>query len=316
NVTQGVLNLRHSNALGSSAAGTIAGLGTVIQLQGGITVPENIVVRDVGVGFDMSTMGAIRSVGGSNVLSGVISMTHPGSFRVDGGGWLKVSGQILVEPGTSDGGLTKFGAGTLELAGTADNVITGQVTVLQGTLALNKDRSGSATPLAFNNNLVIGDNRDGVTAPEAPKVVLLAKDQIPELNFFKASSTTALNTVIVNATGTLDLNGFNDLIGNLTMVVGRSTAAQVTTGAGTLSLLGDVTVKNSEGSSGASPPAQIAGKLDLGSFFSGAGGVATRTIAVNDTALFSLNPDLVISATVSGGPQVSLSKTGGGTLLL
>src|SRR5262249_38768001 len=49
-LTQGTLNLRHGNALGSTNAGTVAGLGTSIQLQGGITVPENLVVRDLGVG--------------------------------------------------------------------------------------------------------------------------------------------------------------------------------------------------------------------------------------------------------------------------
>ena len=71
NVTQGAINLRNSNALGSANAGTIAGLGTVIQLQGGVTVPENIVVRDAGLGFNLLTLGAIRRIGTStNVLSG------------------------------------------------------------------------------------------------------------------------------------------------------------------------------------------------------------------------------------------------------
>src|SRR5262249_2243451 len=36
----------------------------------------------------------------------------------------------------------------------------------------------------------------------------------------------------------------------------------------------------------------------------------------NDTALFSMNPDLIVSATISGGAQVPLTKAGGGTLLL
>src|SRR5207245_122717 len=115
-------------------------------------------------------------------------------------------------PNVSDGGLTLFGGGTLELAGTSDNVITGTVTVIAGTLALNKDRSGAATPLPFNSSLVIGDNRDGVGAAGAAKVQLLARDQIPELNFFR----TAVNNVTINANGTLDLNGFNDQIGSLT----------------------------------------------------------------------------------------------------
>src|SRR5262245_947991 len=222
NITQGIVNLRSNTALGSVNAGTIAGLGTVIQVQNNITVAENFVMRDVGVGFDFDSLGAIRSVGGINTLTGVIAMTNHSSFGVDAGSRLIVSGQIMVEPGVSDGGFTKFGPGTLELAGTSDNVITGPITVREGTLALNKDRSGSTTPLPFNGSLVIGDNRDGV-GPEAAKVQLLARDQIPELNFFK----TAVNTVTVNSTGTLDLNGFRELIGSLTMLVGRSRDAQV-----------------------------------------------------------------------------------------
>src|SRR5207244_1838696 len=62
--------------------------------------------------------------------------------------------------------------------------------------------------------------------------------------------------------------------------------------------------------------ARISGKLDLGTFFSGSGGVATRTFNVNDTALFNLNPDLIVSANVSGVSNVSLTKAGSGTLLV
>ena len=103
-ITQGVVNLRSNSALGSVNAGTIAGLGTVIQLQNNITVAENLVIRDVGVGFNFESLGAIRSVGGTNQLTGVIAMTNHGSFGVDSGSYLKVSGQIMVEPGVSDGG--------------------------------------------------------------------------------------------------------------------------------------------------------------------------------------------------------------------
>src|SRR5262249_14240033 len=101
------------------------------------------------------------------------------------------------------------------------------------------------------------------------------------------------------------------------------------------SLLGDIYVNSQTnnltvaapvpGTSGASPAALISGNLNLGTFFSGAaanpsggtaGGVATRTIQVNETALFNLNPDLIISANISGASNVSLTKAGTGTLLL
>src|SRR5581483_5659293 len=178
NVFQGAVNLRNSNALGSAAAGTVAASGTAIQLQGGITVPENIVIRDTGPGFDLTTLGAIRSLGtATNTLSGVVTMTNHAGFGVDPGGRLVSTGQVLAMPGSSDNGLSLFGGGTLELAGTADNAITGQVTVAQGTLVLNKARGGAATPMPFFGNLVIGDNRDGVGAAGAARVVLSGRDQ-------------------------------------------------------------------------------------------------------------------------------------------
>ncbi|HYH65912.1 MAG TPA: hypothetical protein VD866_14530, partial [Urbifossiella sp.] len=73
NLTQGSLSLRSDTALGSTAGGTIAGLGTSILLEGGVTVPENLVVRDIGRGFDLSMLGAVRSVSGTNELTGTIS---------------------------------------------------------------------------------------------------------------------------------------------------------------------------------------------------------------------------------------------------
>ena len=128
-VTQGAINLRANNALGSTSAGTIAAAGTSIQLQGGITVGENIAIRDVGQSFEFSTMGAIRSLGAAtqataNKLTGTISMINHGSFGVDAGSYLTVTGQILAEPGVNDGGLTKFGAGTLEIGGSGENAVS------------------------------------------------------------------------------------------------------------------------------------------------------------------------------------------------
>ena len=309
---QGAINLRHNNALGAATAGTIMGLGTALQLQGNITVPENIAIRDAGYGSEFETFGAIRSVGGTNELTGTISMTNHGSFGVDASSYLTVSGQIMVLPGVSDGGLAKFGAGTLELAGTGENVITGQTTVVQGTLVLNKDRSGTATPMPFLANLVIGDNRDGVPVGEAAKVVLQGRSQIPDVNWQR----TGVTSMTIYSTGTLDLNGYDDQVGNLTMWIGRSSAAQVMTGAGTLSLLGDVTVSGFQGSSGASPAATISGKLDLGVSFTGAGGTTQRNFNIGDTALGNIDPDLIISAVVSGVSYQTLTKSGGGTLLL
>jgi autotransporter-associated beta strand protein len=189
----------------------------------------------------------------------------------------------------------------------------GQLDVIQGTLVLNKDRSGAATPMPFYGSLWIGDNRDGVSTPEAAKVILMGRDQISETNW----AGTGLTSLSVYSNGTLDLNGKHETVGHLNMFLGRSSASLIATGAGTLALMGDLDVNAFQGSSGATPPAEIRGNLDLGTFFTGVGdGRSGRTIAVNDTALFSMNPDLLISANISGAAHVSVHKTGGGTLRL
>jgi len=63
-----------------------------------------------------------------------------------------VSGRIMVEPASTTAG-SRSSARHPGTRSTSDNVITGQVTVVAGTLALNKDRSGSATAAAFNGAL-------------------------------------------------------------------------------------------------------------------------------------------------------------------
>src|SRR5690606_4669746 len=106
----------------------------------------------------------------------------------------------------------------------------------------------------------------------AATVRLLKSNQIPQLNFFEQ----VINGVTLNSSGVLDLNGNNDVIGSLTLTTGTTYSADVTTGAGTLTLGGNLTLNAFQGSSGATPAATISGKLDLGTFFSGAGGGTSR----------------------------------------
>lgn len=327
-VTQGAVNAQSDNALGSATAGTIVNQGAVLLVQGdGLNIPEPFSINLYGVGFDLNRLGAIRNVSGDNTLSGNIALagaTATGTGIGVDAGTLTVTGSISEAPGSlaADPQFFKFGEGTLVLAGSTDNNLNATVNVLQGVLALNK--SGSARP--FFGNLVIGDNRDGVTSPAT--VQLLADDQIPEINFFGVG----VNTVTINSNGTLDLGAFNDTIGSLAMVTGGSSGAVAQSTTGVLTLLGDITVTNFQGSSGAvdvgnpdtllTSAALIKGFLDLGSSFSGAGGLVQRTINVSDTALPNPAADLVISAVISGAASPSLpdgmqlTKAGGGTLRL
>ena len=166
------------------------------------------------------------------------------------------------------GSLAKFGSGTNRLSGATPNNFIGGATVNAGTLELAKTGGVIAMP----TDLVIGA---GAT-----------------VRCLAAQSIADFVPVIVN--GTLDLNGFSDTIGSLTL-----TGGTVATGVGVLTLGGDVTANAS------SVTAVISGNLSLGS--------ATRTITV---AAGSANPDLTISAAISGNIGVGLSKTGPGLLRL
>src|SRR5205814_3062946 len=96
----------------------------------------------------------------------------------------------------------------------------------------------------------------------------------------------------VAASGTLDLNGFDDTLDALTL-----TGGHVATGSGTLTLGGNLNTAE------AATTATVSGIVDLGS--------AARTFVVPDG---SVAPDLTVSAVVSGG--FGLTKAGAGTLVL
>ena len=190
--------------------------------------------------------------------------------------------------------LTKGGAGTLLLNGNVSNTFTGTTTVNTGTLLLN-DSGGVAVP----GNLVVGDLLGGQGSNKADVVRLLASNQIVQ--------TSALT---INNAGLLDFNGNSNTIG-----VGQTTALSITggsvaTGAGTLTLGGNVAgVANAANIT----PASISGNLNLGG--------VTRTFDVQPGALITQNPnitvananDMAVSAIISNG---GLIKNNSGTLQL
>jgi fibronectin-binding autotransporter adhesin len=311
-VSQGVLNVRSNSGLGSPLAGTTVTTGAALQVQSGVTVAERLAISDAGIGFGDGTdtkhgngLGALRSISGANVWTGGIELVSANAniIGVDLGSSLDISGaisstQLTVRP------LAKAGAGTLRLSGAASNTFRGSTTVIQGTLELNK----SAGVLPFQEALIIGDNVGG---DNAAVVRLLQNEQIPRIDSFN----TAINTITINSSGVLDLNGFSDTVGNIVMVNGATYCADIATGAGTLTLDGaSLTVNAFQGSSPASPAATISGKFDLGTFFSGAGGGTTKTFNINNTALASVDADLIINAHISGSADVSLTRTGAGAI--
>jgi fibronectin-binding autotransporter adhesin len=174
---------------------------------------------------------------------------------------------------TGTGSLTKKGRGTLEITGNQSNGMTAPFIIEQGALALNltQDVAGVSSPL------IIGTNpANGTTA----EVILRNHNQIP---------TNV--PITINDSGTLNLNGFIQTVGPLTLQGG-----DIKTYGGLLFLSADVRATNGLGSS-------ISGSVHLGG--------ARRT--------FHLAPGYGInfSAQLSDiGSNVGFDLDGGGTLTL
>ena len=226
----GLVNIQHGSALGSTNAGTRV-LGTAtLEIAGNINVgAEPLSLNSPG----FNNEGAICNESGSNSYAGTITLEGPSRINTDAGS-LTLSGIIsnnlagawdLTVGGngsvilsnvlaTGTGALTKDGAGTLTLKGAGANIFSGTTTVAGGLLELGK----TAGVIAVGGNLQIGDDTGADT------VRLLARDQISD-----AASVTLASS------GLLDLNGYNETIANLNAA---SSLAAVHLGAGTLTVSG------------------------------------------------------------------------------
>jgi autotransporter-associated beta strand protein len=127
----------------------------------------------------------------------------------------------LVLAGTLSGsvGVTKTGQGVLVYHAPGNNSYTGTTQVNDGWLELNVGGNH-----AFAGPLVVGDG----TGAASPLVALMQNSEMSG-----AAVTVKLN-------GTLDFNGFSDYLTTLTLQGGT-----VQSGAGTVSMVGDVTVLGS-----------------------------------------------------------------------
>jgi autotransporter-associated beta strand protein len=186
-----------------------------------------------------------------------------------GGNFVSTGYSVLAGPGS----LTKKGPGTLLLTANQTNGMTAPLIVDQGTLALGLTQNLAAV----SSPLIIGRNPAAGTTAE---VKLLNNYQIP---------TTV--PITINDSGTLNLNGYNDTVGPLTLQGG-----DIKTYGGTLSLSANVLATNGVGSI-------ISGSLHLGN--------AKRT--------FHLAPGygVTIQAQLSdAGANAGFDLDGGGTLTL
>jgi autotransporter-associated beta strand protein len=306
-LTAGVLNIRHDNALGTTAAGTSVASGAALELQGGITIGAEALSLS---GTGISTAGALRNISGDNTYGGAITLAAASRIHSDAGlltlsGAIGGAGQNLTIAGagnttitsaigTSNGTLTKGGAGTLTLNGT--NTYTGTTTVNAGTLTLN---SGSAianngaltlanatsTALNVNSSETIGNLSGGGSLGGNIAIAsgqTLTVNQTSSLSY--NGSISGAGGLTINGTNQLQLMGNNSFTGMTTINNGTLRLQGPATNT---TIVGDITING--------------GSLLFGVGMSNQVADTASVTLTNGNLTMSTAGEIIASLTMSGG---------------
>lgn len=300
-----VLNLVHANGLGSTAAGTIVGNGSVLRIQGtnnggsGITVGAEALTI-IGQGR-AGNGGALRSVSGTNTWQGKVTLSGDARIGAANGSFLTLdvasgnaiesadfnfategAGHIQVNDAISlgTGSLTKFGTGSLILG--AANSYSGGTTLSEGSLRLDHaGAAGSGSITQATNTSTLQINTTGTVA------------NAMSIFNIRTMQTVALsgNKTLNNATYTVDAGTTTTESGNLS-------------GAGGITKQGTGTLIVSGNNSYTGAVAVDAGVLNLNSLVGGAAATTSSVSVANGAKLLLSQSDQVsdsAAVTLSGG---------------
>ncbi|WP_265593690.1 autotransporter-associated beta strand repeat-containing protein [Verrucomicrobium sp. BvORR034] len=223
-VLQGVLDIRNAQALGTTAGNTQVTGGATLEVRGGITVAENLVLNGNGYSIGVDPIGVLRNNSGNNTFSGTISLAS-NSQVTSRAGTLTLSGVI-----SGAGALIITGEDTtsiVQLTGGSANTFTGGVTVKSGELRLGKNAGVNA--IAANSRIQIG------TGGSRAVLRLAQSNQI-------ADSGTVLSFAGTGSSaGVFQLMGLSETVGAIESTGG---AGIIENGSGTAGSLSTLTVNH------------------------------------------------------------------------
>ncbi len=262
--TNNISNLSLAVLRYAGSAGGFNLLGKPFTVTGGIQAQNTGGTNDVNVKVTLTGTTTITAVSGAT-----LDLNFPVAFGaslldVTSDGTVKIAGTV-----TGTGGLAKDGTGTLAFIGSAANNY-GATQVNSGTLVLGRDNFNTIA-----GTLTVGDGSS------SPATVQLTHSEV-------IKDTVA---VTVNSDGTLDLNGYNETLGNIILVDGAINTVNGPT-RGKLTLKGTLTVNGSSTST-------MTGDMLVA--------IPSDTITVNGAAEFDINGAI-------SGPTTTLIKNGTGTL--
>ncbi|HYE19668.1 MAG TPA: autotransporter-associated beta strand repeat-containing protein, partial [Tepidisphaeraceae bacterium] len=317
NVSAGILNLQHSNALGGSPV-SIRALTAGVQLQGGISLPSTVTFLTSNDGTG-AVPYAIANVSGDNTINGTITMTDGAGFTVvrSDSGSLTLAGNVtntfangraiilggastaantvsgVISNGTGVTSVTKRDAGTWALSGA--NTYTGLTTVSAGTLVAASDSAmGSSTAGGLSMNPATATTATARFTSASPVIASLASSGAGTSEVVLGNATAGAATIL-SVGGASTSTTFAGTIGDLSATTAAATGGLTKAGTGTLTLTGVSTYTG--------PTAVNDGTL----LVSGSGSInSTSAIAVNGPTA-----EYVHTSAVASTRNVALN---GGTL--
>ena len=298
-------------------------IGGTLQLSGGSAIADTgavVLANTAGVVLALQSSETIGSLAGGGATGGNVAL-NANTLTAGGNNATTTFAGLM----SGAGALTKAGTGIFTLAGA--NTYTGTTTINAGTLEIG---SGGTTgsiasanlvdngTLSFNRSDAVSYNgvissTGGVTVNGGGTLTLGSANTYSGATTVNGASTLKLgianaigssSAVTLNATSTLDLNGFSDAIGSLAggggtkVTSGVGGAAALTTGADNASTTYSGVIQNGSGTVGLT-------KIGSGTFTLGAVNTYNGATVVNGSGTLQVG---ILNA-LPGNSAVSLGGT-------